>query len=239
MIRERNAQAQVAGILPPRYNVWRQSFDELVQRSLKGECAVLDVGAGRKPTFPRDRRSPNCYYAGLDLSAAELAKAPPGSYDGSWASDITRKVPELEGRFDLVLSWQVLEHVKPLDASIENIRSYLRPGGRLIATLSGAFSTYGLINQVVPARVGVWAMSKLLGRDPETVFPAYYDHCWQTALERMLSHWTRFEVVPFYIGASYFRFSRTLQRIYLGYEDWALRGKHFNLATHYLIDATK
>jgi len=240
MIKTSNAEPHRQQVLPARYySTWRPSFDELVKESLTRECAVLDVGAGCKPTFAPLQRSKKCYYAGLDLSAHELAKAPAGSYDDTWARDITCHCPELEGRFDLVISWQVLEHVKPLETAIENIRGYLRPGGRFVATLSGAFSAYGLINQVVPARLGVFAMYKLLGRDPQTVFPAYYDHCWQTALERMLSDWKGFKVIPFYIGAGYFGFSRNLQKIYLRYEDWALNRKHFNLATHYLIEATK
>jgi len=239
MMEASNARPWPHQVLPARYYTWRQSLDAVVEESLTGECSVLDVGAGRKPAFPPNRRPRSCYYAGLDLSASELAKAPPGSYNDTWARDIVSRCPELERRFDLVVSWQVLEHVKPLGTAIENIRSYLRPGGRFVATLSGAFSAYGLINQVVPARVGVWAMHRLLGRDSETVFPAYYDQCWKTALERTLGRWSRFEVIPFYIGATYFAFSKTPQRAYLRYEEWLQNGAHLNLATHYLIDATK
>jgi len=225
--------------LPPRYNAWRATFDALVQENLTPGCAVLDVGAGCRPTVAPDQRPAPCYYTGLDLSDSELAKAPAGSYDDAWALDIVSPCPQLEGRFDLILSWQVLEHVKPVTVAIDNIRSYLRPGGRFIATLSGAFSVYGLINQAVPARLGVWTMHKFLGRDPHTVFPAYYDRCWKTALERTLDDWDNFQITPYFIGAMYFRFSSTLQRIYLHYEEWAMNTEHDNLATHYLILATR
>jgi SAM-dependent methyltransferase len=156
-----------------------------------------------------------------------------------WESDVVQRVPELENRFDLVVSWQVLEHVKPLDMAMENLRSYLRPNGRLVALLSGTFSAFGLINQVVPQRLGVWAMCKLLRRDPETVFPAYYHCCWHDALKRMLSSWQEAEVVALYRGAGYFAFSLLLQRLYLHYEEWAWCGRRYNLATHYLVQGRR
>jgi SAM-dependent methyltransferase len=140
----------------------------------------------------------------------------------------------LEDRFDLIVSWQVFEHVKPLDAAMDNLRTYLRPNGRLVAQFSGAFSVFGLINRVVPQRLGCWAMEHLLGRPPETVFPAYYHRCWYRALTSMLSSWQSFEIVPRYVGAGYFRFSRVLQRLYLAYEDRVARERP-NLATHYVI----
>lgn len=200
--------------------------------------AVLDVGAGREPTVPAPDRHDN-YYVGLDISRAELERAPESSYDRIVVADARERVDELAGSFDLVLSFQVLEHVKPLEGAIENFRSYLKPGGRLLAQLSGTFSLFGLINRVVPAGLGVWAMRRLLGRDPETVFPAHYDHCWHTALRRMLEPWSQVDVGPLYTGGGYFGFWRPLQAAYLGYEEWTLRGDRRNLASYYVIDAVR
>jgi SAM-dependent methyltransferase len=176
---------------------------------------------------------------GLDVSADELARAPDGWYDEILVSDVAKRLPRLSDQFDLAVSWQVLEHVKPLNAALENIRSYLRPGGRFVATLSGRFSAFGLLNQVVPEHWGAIAMQRLLGRRPETVFPAYYDKCWHGALKKLLTDWGRVEIVPYFIGAGYFSFSKVLLRLYLGYENWACKHRHANLATHYLIDAIK
>ena len=47
------------------------------------------------------------------------------------------------------------------------------------------------------------------------------------------------EVVALWRSASYFdRFPR-LKRIYLAYEDWAIRNRHEDLATHYVVAARK
>jgi SAM-dependent methyltransferase len=225
---------------PERYVLpWRKVFDERVAQSLMPGMRILDVGSGRRPTIPPEQRPAGCHYVGVDLFRTELAKAPADSYDEVWESDVARRVSELEERFDLIVSWQLLEHVKPLDVAMENFRAYLRPRGRFVALLSGTFSAFGLINQIVPQRLGVRAMRQLLRRDPATVFPAYYHHCWHSALTRILNPWDEVEVIALYRGAGYFGFSRFLQRLYLQYEEWAWRGRHYNLATHYLVNAKR
>ena len=218
---------------------WRDRFDALTKTYLTNNVRVLDVGSGRTPAIAPETRPSDCRYSGLDLSRRELELAPAGSYDETWVSDVTRFIPELQGRFDLIVSWQVFEHVKPLDVALENLRAYLRPGGGLVALFSGSFSAFGLINQVIPSRLGVWAMHRLLSRPPESVFPAYYHHCWDGRLQKILSAWSYHEVIPLYRAAGYFGFSRPLQRLYLTYEDWAMAEGHRNLASHYLVQARK
>ena len=200
---------------------------------------ILDVGAGATPTFAAADRPAGCRYVGLDITATELDAAPPGSYDEKVVGDVGHRVPALEGQFDLVLSWQVLEHVKPLEAAVENMRAYLKPGGRLLAQMSGTFSAFGLLNRALPERASRWLLHRLTGRSHESVFTAYYDRCWYTALTRMGAGWTRFEVVPRFLGGDYFRFSRHVRAAYIGFEEWARRGEHNNLAGYYLIDATR
>lgn len=223
-----------------RYQQPRQlEFERKIHEVLQPGTRVLDVGSGRSPSIEPASRPPQCYYVGLDISESELNTAPPGSYDDTWVSDITNHVPELDDSFDLVVSWQVLEHVKPLEAAIENMRSYLRPGGRLVAHLSGTYSVFGLINKALPTSVGVRALEVLLQRDPETVFPAHYHHCWYSAIERAFRKWESCSIHPRYFGADYFKFLGPAERTYLLYEDWTIRHNHKNLATHYLIVATR
>jgi len=228
------------GHLPVRYSEdWRAPFDARLQPALIAGCEILDVGAGRRPTVPVSRRPPGCVYVGLDLAAAELDKAPPGSYDETHVADLALRVPLLQDRFDLVVSWEVFEHVKALDVAVENLRSYLRPGGRLVAHMSGRFSLFATVNRLLPYSVGAWAMCHLLKRARETVFPAYYDHGWHQALQRMLAPWSEFEVLPQYRGAGYLSFCPVLQSLYLVYENWACRRGRSDLATHYLVTAVR
>jgi SAM-dependent methyltransferase len=228
-------------VLPERYGRrWREEIvRERIAPRLVPNVRILDVGPGPRPMLPPAQRPSGCTYVALDAAADELAAAASSAYDEVVVDDVARRVPKLEGRFDLVVSWQVLEHVKPLDRALENLRAYLRPTGQFIAFLSGAFAVPSVVNRLIPRSFGVTAMERLLGRDPRTVFRAHYDRCWYGALGSMLQSWSRAEVVPFYLGALYFGFSRALLRAYLAYEEWVRTRGHRNLATHYLVHAAR
>lgn len=224
--------------LPPRYlEPWRAPFDNRVQELLKPGMRILDVGSGRRPSIGLDHRPSNFHYVGLDISQDEISKANPGVYDEVQVGNVADFVPKLENRFNLIVSWNIVEHVRPLDQSLGHLRTYLRPGGVMVAHFSGTFSIFGIINQIVPHRIGVWAMQKLLGREPATVFPAHYRRCWFSALEQMLDSWSRYDIRPRFIGAGHFRFSRILKRAYLVYENWVYENKRYNLAAYYLVTA--
>ncbi len=228
------------GALPDRYTgSWRSEFDERVYSALRPGIRILDVGAGRSPTVAPELRPPGCHYVGLDLSKSELECAPSGSYDEMVVADIVERVADLEGSFDLLLCFQVLEHVSPLAVAAENLRSYLTPGGRLLAHLSGTFSAFGLINRVIPQRASVLLVHHLLKRPRDEVFPAYYDRCWSSALDRTFAGWSSAEIVPRWLGAPYFAFFRPLHALYVGYEEWAHLGDRRNLAPYYLVDAVR
>ena len=226
--------------LPARYHEpWKGTFDQRFAAMLQPGVAILDMGAGRTPCIPPADRPTPCTYVGLDVSAKELECAPTGSYDEAVCAAIEDHQPQLDGRFDLAISWQVLEHVQSLGGSLANIRNYLRPGGLFVGQLSGRFSVTSLLNTALPRRPAVWAMEKVLGRRPETVFPAPYDRCWYSALVRLGDGWSSFDVTPRYCNAIYFNFSRVLQQGYLAFENLLESRGMNNLAPHYLITAVR
>ena len=226
--------------LPDRYHrVWQEPFARRVDACLRPGMQILDVGPGRRPTLTSESRPPGSRYVALDASPQEMDRAQPGAYDDIVVADVATRVPELVCRFDLIVSWQVLEHVDGMREALEHLRAYLRPGGRLVAFFSGRFSAFALLNVLLPKRLGVSITARVMRRTPDTIFPAHYDGCYHGALERMLSPWSEREIVPEWNGAGYFRFSRALLTAYLAYEEWAVLGDHRNLATHYLVTATK
>src|SRR5689334_6023036 len=121
---------------PDRYRRTRDAgpdgFHRRVAQALAPDTTVLDLGAGANPVVAPEQRPPGCTYFGLDVSAAELERAPAGSYDQAVVADAATELPELEGRFDLVVSLFALEHVDDVGTAVVNARSYLQPGGRLL-----------------------------------------------------------------------------------------------------------
>ena len=228
-----------AGVLPDRYA--RQMQDEFFARAeplLVPDVAILDVGAGRYPTIAPADRPAGCRYVGLDIEAEELDAAGPGAYDEGIVGDITVPLGR-DGEFDLVLSWQVLEHVSPLDQAFENLRATLRPGGTLVAQLTGSNAAFAFFGRLLPQRAKLWLATRVLGHNEEEKFPTKYDRSSHRALSRLLEPWSDVEVVPFYRGAPYFKFSRPLMRAYLAYESAIERRRATNLATHYLVVARR
>jgi len=225
--------------LPPRYSeVFDAAFRAEIAEGLVGARAVLDVGGGRTPTLTAAQRPAGVHYVGLDLSGRELALAGPGAYDERIEADLTRWLPR-EGAYDLVVSWQVLEHVRDLEAALANIRRCLRPGGRFVAMLSGRWSFVALGNRLIPDPVGSRLVAWLMDRPGDTVFAAHYDAAYQTRLLQLLGGWRDRSVIPYWRAGEYLQRAPWLQHMYLLYEDWALRTERNDLATHYLVVATR
>src|SRR4051794_17595279 len=228
-----------AGRLPERYAEPMQAeLYRRIQPLLVSGVAILDVGAGRYPTLAPTDRPPGCRYVGLDIAPEELAAAAPDAYDDDVVADITHPLHR-DGEFDVIVSWQVLEHVSPLVDAFENLRLSLRPGGTLLAQLTGSNAGFALLGRFMPHALRVRIATRMLGHQEEEKFPTRYDRSSHRSLQRMLSAWSEFEVVPFYRGAPYFRFSRPLQRAYLAYESAIERHQRRNLATHYLVVAKR
>lgn len=201
---------------------------------------MLDLGSGRTPVLAASQRPVGTYYVGLDIDGDELRRAPPGSYDETVAQPAERLVPELVNRFDVVVSFFAFEHVTSTAATLENIRTYLRPGGWLIAQLAGTYSPFALANRLLPSTFARKLLVRTQHREPDSVFPAHYDNCSHTALSQLLAQgWVEANVAPLFTGAGYVMFSRTLTAAYIGYEEWAYRTLRSDLAPYYLICARR
>lgn len=238
----RAAARSVAGELPPRYatDTWHIPFRPRLADALRPGIRILDVGAGARPMVPPAERPDGVTYVGFDLTRDELEKAPPGSYDEIVVGDVTEPQPALAGRFDLVLSWLTMEHVKPVPAALANLAGYQRPGGRFLGYLAGSRGLHSVLNRVVPHGLAKRGMRHLLGREEDTVFRAHYDHCHYDALRTIADGaWSHAEVVPLFTGGWYLSFSPLLRAPYLAYEEWACARGRGNLAPYYLLDATR
>jgi cyclopropane fatty-acyl-phospholipid synthase-like methyltransferase len=228
--------------LPSRYQTsMQQPYADAIAARLHDGMTIIDIGAGRHPTLAAAARPPGTTYIGLDISRSEMNAAGPGAYDETYAVDITSRVSALVERADLAVSWQVFEHVKPLDAALDNIYAYLRPGGMLLSAFSGKWSAFGILNQLLPNAIGHRVVERVMNRRELDlpVFPAFYHRCSARQVRKMTAGWQSVEIVPQYLGATYFNFSAVFTRMYLWYEERARARDAANLATHYLLIARK
>jgi SAM-dependent methyltransferase len=202
--------------LPARYQMpWRPAFVAQALEYCQPDMTVLDVGGGEAPTLPSEARPVRCTYIG----AAEDPQ------------------PSLVGRVDLILSWNVLEHISDMSVALARFHSYLRPGGVLLAQFAGRWAVFAIASRLMPHKLRVQLLWHLIGSPPDKHFPTHYDRCTSRAFDLMLAEWSGHEIVPHYRGAGYFAFSRPLQRAYLAYESMAMRNPE--LATHYNVRAVR
>lgn len=235
--------AMQRGTLPPRYHLAQRPWDsrlEAVVRNMSPGVRILDVGAGATPSLSVESRPSDVTYVGLDVSGDELAKAPAGAYDETVVGDVATPRPSLRGGFDIVFCYRVLEHVRSASQVLRVMGEYLRPGGVLLAELTGTFAAFAILNRVFPRPLGVALLKRLTAREPDTVFTAHYYRCWHSAIQRDIEGtFSRVEVLPLFYGGAYFLFARPLLGLYLTGEELAFRRGARNLATHYLIEAVR
>lgn len=227
---------------PARYEEpWKERFDDLVVERLGPGMTVLDVGGGRHPALPVELRPDRVTYIGLDPDVRELAAAPEGSYDLVFAHTAESLIPELEGTVDLAISWQVFEHLHSLEAALDNIYRYLRPGGSLVSMFSGRWSAFAVVNRMIPQRIGFPIVDRVAKRTArgKPIFPAHYDRCSASALRQLTANWSHVDILPLFRGAAYFSFARPVLQAYLRYENAISQRQYSDLATHYLLAANR
>ncbi len=228
--------------LPPRYetDAWDRRLRRRLDELLRPGVAVLDLGAGRRPTLPPADRPAGIHYVGLDVDAAELARAAAGSYDETVVAAAEEQVDALVGRFDFVVSFFALEHVRSTSRTLENAQAYLKDGGTLLAVAAGANSPFAIANRLLPGALVRRILAATQRRRSEAVFRARYDACTaERLLEALGDGWSMRLVEPAYTGAGYALFSRVATAAYIGYEEWLCRTDRRELAPAYFVEATK
>jgi SAM-dependent methyltransferase len=221
--------------LPARYQEpWRPTFVAQALAHCRPEMTILDVGGGDAPTLPREVRPARSTYLGLDPDGEDLAN---GDYDVRILAGASELQPDLAGTVDLILSWNVLEHVPDMPSALARFHSYLKPGGVLLAHFAGRWAVFAIASRLMPHALRVRLLSRLIVASPDNHFPTHYDRCTARAFDLMLADWSEHEIVPHYRAAGYFAFSRSLQRAYLAYESVAMHNSE--LATHYDVRAVR
>jgi 2-polyprenyl-6-hydroxyphenyl methylase/3-demethylubiquinone-9 3-methyltransferase len=176
----------IDSLLPPRVredgHTW--FIEELLPRAFQKGITLYDLGGGSRPCISRvDKERYNMTVVGLDVSAEELAAAPPGIYDRMIVVDLCKFVGH--GEADAVICQAVLEHVPDTPQAMRAIASALRAGGRAFIFAPSANALFARLNLALPENVKrqllfAFFPQKAEGHDG---FKAYYNHCTPRQIE--------------------------------------------------------
>ena len=211
-----------------------------VYRLVQPGMRVLDVGGGKWPLIDQiTKQRLNLTITGLDISANELAAAPPGSYDRTIVGDVASVV--LAERYDLILSQTVLEHVRDTRAAIANLSSALAEGGIMAHSLPCAYAGYTLLSRLLGNRLGPRLLWALYPESRSTSgFRAYYRECTPRRMQRVCEEagLEQIEITPFF-ASEYFRFFVPLYAAELARQLLLMRLGAENLCETFTVVARK
>ncbi len=163
----------------PARTAWDNYHRELVELIERHDVrSVCEVGGGANPALAPDevaRRQLD--YTLLDVDERELAKAPEGYQ--KLRADVCMLPRELAGRFDLVVSRMVLEHLDDAERVHRSVLGVLRPGGLAFHFFPTLYALPFVANRLMSEHWSARLLTALAPRDPQRAgkFPAHYRWC--------------------------------------------------------------
>ncbi len=134
------------------------SVQEMIDRlAAPGQrVRLLEAGCG---SMSKVRLPANVEVVGIDISARQLARNE-GLHERILADIQTYRLPAQA--FDIIICWDVLEHLEHPGQALRNFFRAARPGGLIILAFPNLFSLKGVITKLTPHAVHVWYYRRLL-----------------------------------------------------------------------------
>lgn len=180
---------------------------DVLPNAVSRNDVVYDLGGGSRPYLSAQRKSElSAVVVGLDIDAAELAAAPPGSYDRTIAHDLCTF--KGEGDADVVICQATLEHVPDTAGAMRAMASAVKPGGRIYVFAPCRNAAFARLNLILPEGVKRRLLFKLFPHKAEghDGFKAYYDKCAPSQIEALArQNGLMVEQRQLFWTASYFR----------------------------------
>ena len=178
---------------------------DFVNPYVQPATSIVDVGGGKQPLLsPERKRALGVRVVGLDVDAAELARAPQDAYDEVVCADITSFRGNQSA--ELVICQAVLEHVPNVSAALASLSTIVKAGGVALLFVPSKNAWYARLNRALPAAMKRWLLFSIFPQtEKDQGFPAYYDRCTPRELISIAAaHGLKVDKVRLYYTSSYF-----------------------------------
>jgi SAM-dependent methyltransferase len=133
---------------------------------------VMDAGCGGAM---RVRLPPDAVLNGIDISPESAARN--GTLSNIILGDV-QTYPLPKANFDIVICWELLEHVPNPLAALSNLIAATKPGGVIVLAFPNRLSLKGMITRFSSHKLHVWLLrtfwgQKNAGRPGYAPFPTY------------------------------------------------------------------
>lgn len=195
--------------LPKSFTIdgYHDYSNKIVPRFLNKNLVVYDIGGGKQPHFSSSEKERfNLTITGIDISKSELLQAPDGSYDSTFAVDITNYCGTNDA--DLIICKALLEHVEDTHSAMLSLSSIVSENGNMLLFIPSRNALFARINLLLPEN---FKKNLLFFFFPKTRhsqgFKAYYDRCTPNAMSQLAND-CGLEVLELksYFQSSYFSF---------------------------------
>lgn len=160
---------------------WQEDAELLSStiKSLGGPLAILEAGCGRQ--WPLDLSGVDYRLTGIDLDADALQSRIDtiGDLHEAIVGDITVAGSIPTGRYDVIYSSFVLEHIRDAESALANMLDGLKPGGLLLLRIPDRNSVYGWTTRRMPFPVHIAYYRYFVryadaGKPGHPPYPTYY-----------------------------------------------------------------
>src|SRR5437667_334350 len=130
---------------------------DFVNTYIQPAISIVDIGGGKQPLLSSERkRALGVRVVGLDVDAAELARAPRGAYDEVVCADITSYRGNRSA--ELVICQALLEHVPNVSAALASLSTIVRDGGVAVLFVPSKNAWFSRLNRALPTAFKRWLL---------------------------------------------------------------------------------
>lgn len=202
---------------------------------------ILELGGGGRPMWDlADVPAGVGTYTVNDFDQRELDKIDDGYHKACF--DVCGDASAFAGRYDLVFSRFLAEHVPDGVAMHRNVRQVLKPGGVAIHLIPKLYASPFVVNTVLPAKLTHKMLTAFFPYRMEGKFPTHYSLCkgstsdMRRALEEI--GYSKVEVADYY-GHLYYDRIPGLRQVEEGFSALAARRRWSWYSSYAVIVAFK